>query len=107
MKPWMLSELKEPLHCTIPCEAQISCVSTDTRNLPEGCLFVALRGARFDGHDFVEQAIQAGAAAAVTDHPVGDCPCLVVEDTGRALLQIAAFYREKFHPVLVGITGSV
>ena len=92
MKPWMLSELKEPLHCTIPCEAQISCVSTDTRNLPEGCLFVALRGARFDGHDFVEQAIQAGAAAAVTDHPVGDCPCLVVEDTGRALLQLSLIH---------------
>ncbi len=107
MKPWMLSELKEVLHCTVPCEAVITCVSTDTRTLPEGCLFVALRGARFDGHHFVQQAIAAGAVAAVTEVPIEGCPCLVVKDTGRALLKIAAHYREKFHPTLVGITGSV
>ena len=107
MKPWMLSELKEVLHCDVPCEAEICCVSTDTRELPEGCLFVALRGERFDGHAFVKQAIAAGAAAAVTELPVEGCPCLVVPHTGRALLEIAQFYREKFHPVLVGITGSV
>lgn len=107
MKPWMLSELKEVLHCSIPCEAEITCVSTDTRDLPEGCLFVALRGARFDGHHFVKQAVEAGAVAAVTEMPVEGCPCLVVEHTGRALLQIARFYRQKFSPMLVGITGSV
>lgn len=107
MKAWKLSELKDVLHCEVPLEAEITCVSTDTRDLPAGCLFVALRGERFDGHDFVPQAIAAGAAAAVTDHPVADCPCLVVEDTGRALLKIGAHYREKFQPLLVGITGSV
>ncbi|WP_295216735.1 UDP-N-acetylmuramoyl-tripeptide--D-alanyl-D-alanine ligase [Ruminococcus sp.] len=107
MKPWMLSELKEILQCPIPCEAEITCVSTDTRDLPEGCLFVALRGARFDGHNFVKQAIEAGAAAAVTEYPIEGCPCLVVKDTGRALLRIAGFYRHKFSPILVGITGSV
>lgn len=107
MKPWMLSELKEVFQCEIPCEAEICCVSTDTRDLPKGCLFVALRGERFDGHDFVKQAIEAGAVAAVTDVPIADCPCLVVKHTGRALLRIAGFYRQKFHPTLVGITGSV
>lgn len=107
MKAWMLSELKDVLQCEIPVEAEITCVSTDTRNLPQGCLFVALRGERFDGHDFVPQAIAAGAVAAVTEQPIGDCPCLVVENTGRALLKIARFYREKFHPILVGVTGSV
>ncbi|MFR0949250.1 MAG: Mur ligase family protein [Ruminococcus callidus] len=95
------------LHCAVPVEAEITCVSTDTRDLPAGCLFVALRGEKFDGHAFVEQAIAAGAVAAVTDRQVGDCPCLVVKDTGRALQQITRFYREKFHPILVGITGSV
>ena len=44
MKAWMLSELKDVLQCEIPVEAEITCVSTDTRNLPQGCLFVALRG---------------------------------------------------------------
>ena len=107
MKAWMLSELKDVLQCEIPVEAEITCVSTDTRNLPQGCLFVALRGERFDGHDFVPQAIAAGAVAAVTEQPIEGCPCLVVENTGRALLKIARFYREKFHPVLVGVTGSV
>lgn len=107
MKPWMLSELKEVLQCEVPIEAEITRVSTDTRDLPQGCLFVALRGARFDGHDFVPQAIAAGAVAAVTDQAIEGCPCLVVKDTGKALLQIAAHYRQKFHPVLVGVTGSV
>mgnify|MGYP000040194072 CR=1 FL=1 len=44
MKPWMLSELKDVLGCDVPVEAEITCVSTDTRDLPQGCLFVALRG---------------------------------------------------------------
>ncbi len=107
MKPWMLSELEPVLHCAIPCEAEITYVSTDTRDLPAGCLFVALRGERFDGHDFVKQAMEAGAVAAVTEQPIEGCPCLVVEHTGRALLQIGAFYRKKFSPFLVGVTGSV
>ena len=62
MKPWKLSELEAVLHCAVPVEAEITCVSTDTRDLPAGCLFVALRGEKFDGHAFVEQAIAAGAA---------------------------------------------
>lgn len=57
MKPWMLSELKDVLGCDVPVEAEITCVSTDTRDLPQGCLFVALRGEKFDAHDFVKQAI--------------------------------------------------
>lgn len=107
MKPWMLSELKDVLHCAVPVDAEITCVSTDTRDLPPGCLFVALKGPRFDGHDFVEQAIAQGAVAAVTERQVGDCPCLIVPDTGKALLEIGSFYRSKFSPIMVGITGSV
>ena len=42
MKPWKLSELEAVLHCAVPVEAEITCVSTDTRDLPAGCLFVAL-----------------------------------------------------------------
>ena len=90
-----------------PIDAEITCISTDTRQLPEGCLFLALRGARFDGHDFVQQAIEAGAVAAVTDTQIGDLPCLVVEHTGQALLDIASLYREQFGIPLVGVTGSV
>ena len=83
MKPWMLSELKDVLGCDVPVEAEITCVSTDTRDLPQGCLFVALRGEKFDAHDFVKQAIEAGAVAAVTEKPIKGCPCLVVKHTHK------------------------
>ena len=107
MEPVALEKIASRLGVKAPISAQITCLSTDTRELPEGCLFLALRGKKFDGHDFVEAAIAAGAAAAVTDRQIGDCPCLVVEDTGQALLDIAGMYREQFAIPLVGITGSV
>jgi UDP-N-acetylmuramoyl-tripeptide--D-alanyl-D-alanine ligase len=75
--------------------------------MPTGCLFLALKGAHFDGHSFVKRAIENGAVAAVVESPIEGCPCLVVPDTGRALLRIAAYYRKKFSPILVGVTGSV
>ncbi len=107
MQPWKLSELQDVLDCVVPGDAEITAVSTDTRDLPKGCLFVALRGAHFDGHDFVAKAIGCGAVAAVTDHPIPGCPCLVVKNTARAFLQIAAFYRKKFRIFLTAVTGSV
>lgn len=107
MESISLKELASALGTTSPLDADITCISTDTRNLPEGCLFLALRGARFDGHDFVQQAIEAGAAAAVTDTQIGDLPCIVVQNTGQALLDIAGFYRDRFTLPLVGVTGSV
>ncbi|MBQ2265536.1 MAG: UDP-N-acetylmuramoyl-tripeptide--D-alanyl-D-alanine ligase, partial [Oscillospiraceae bacterium] len=107
MEPLSLKQIADRLGTAAPLDAQITAVSTDTRQLPEGCLFLALRGARFDGHDFVQQAIEAGAVAAVTDTQIGDLPCLVVEHTGQALLDIASLYREQFGIPLVGVTGSV
>ncbi|MBE6826562.1 MAG: UDP-N-acetylmuramoyl-tripeptide--D-alanyl-D-alanine ligase [Ruminococcus sp.] len=107
MESISLKELASALGTTSPLDADITCISTDTRNLPEGCLFLALRGARFDGHDFVQQAIEAGAAAAVTDTQISDLPCIVVQNTGQALLDIAGFYRDRFTLPLVGVTGSV
>ena len=82
-------------------------VSSDTRSLTPGSLFIAFKGDKFDGHDYVEAAIQKGAVAAVTSRPVGSCPCIVVKDTRDAILKIAAHYRNKFTPKLIGITGSV
>ncbi|MDE6594219.1 MAG: UDP-N-acetylmuramoyl-L-alanyl-D-glutamate--2,6-diaminopimelate ligase [Oscillospiraceae bacterium] len=82
-------------------------VSSDTRSLTPGSLFIAFKGDKFDGHDYVETAIQKGAVAAVTSRPVGACPCIVVKDTRDAILKIAAHYRNKFTPKLIGITGSV
>ena len=107
MEPLSLKQIAEMLGTSAPFDAQITAVSTDTRQLPAGCLFLALRGAKFDGHDFVQQAIEAGAVAAVTDTQIGDLPCIVVKHTGQALLDIASLYRGLFDIPLVGVTGSV
>ncbi len=87
----------------------ISGISKDTRFVQPGDLFVAIRGQKFDGHDFVCRAAAQGAAAVLVEHLCEDCtvPQLVVENSVRALGEIACGYRAQFHPRMVGITGSV
>lgn len=87
----------------------ISGICKDTRFVKPGDLFLAIRGQKFDGHDFVCRAATLGASAVLVEHAVEDCaiPQLIVEDTVRALGEIACGYRAGFHPLLVGVTGSV
>ncbi len=84
-------------------------VSTDTRNLLPGTLFVALRGPTFDGHRFLDDAFRRGAAAAmvatVPDPAPG--PLLRVPDTGRALQDLAAGYAARNRALRIAVTGSV
>lgn len=82
-------------------------ISSDTRTITHGCIFIAFKGEHFDAHDFVEEAFRKGAMAAITTRPVGSFPCIVCEDTNKAIMAIAAYYRKKFTPRLVGVTGSV
>lgn len=107
MEKIILSEVAKWLGTECPEEKIINEISSDTRTINKDCLFVAIKGERFDGHDFVKYAIESGAAAAVTEYPVEGCPCLVVENTRKAFLKIAECYRKKMSPILVGITGSV
>ena len=84
-------------------------VSTDTRTVRAGELFVALRGEKFDGHNFLEQAKKAGAVAAMVDRKYQDkapMPVVVVDDTKLGLGRMAKGWRARFQPTLVGITGS-
>jgi UDP-N-acetylmuramoyl-tripeptide--D-alanyl-D-alanine ligase len=84
-------------------------VSTDSRELRAGQLFVALRGERFDAHQFLGQAAERKAAAALIDRRhAGDAPLpvLVVEDTRLALGSLARHWRGRFAPALVAIAGS-
>jgi len=82
-------------------------VSTDTRTLAQGNLFVALRGPSFDGHDYLEQAQQRGAAAAAVSEPRDtELPLLEVGDTRIALGELAAHWRAQFTIPVVGLTGS-
>ncbi len=82
-------------------------VSTDTRTLQPGDLYVALVGDRFDGHDYVQQAIDKGACAVVISKEMElNAPYLQVADTIIALGRLALFNREKFERDVVAITGS-
>lgn len=89
-------------------DARFEGVSTDTRNIGQGDLFVAIRGETFDGHRFLEAARQSGAVAAVVDRPddTVDLPQLVVEDTINALAALAAGNRDLSSARFVAVTGS-
>ncbi len=83
-------------------------VSTDTRSIGPGQLFVALRGENFDGHGFLQMARDCGAVAAVVDEADAsvDLPQLVVSDTVNALAQLAGGNRNESNARLVAVTGS-
>ena len=80
--------------------------NNDTRVLQEGQLFLALKGAR-DGHDFIPQALEKGAAAVLCEHCDGDWPAIVVDDVRIALGRIANGERRRIGMKVVGVTGSV
>ncbi|MDP1633940.1 MAG: UDP-N-acetylmuramoyl-tripeptide--D-alanyl-D-alanine ligase [Gallionellaceae bacterium] len=112
----LLSQAAEVLHGRLngP-DVHFGAVSTDTRTIAKGDLFVALRGENFDGARFVPEALKAGAAAAMVNaasHAGGDSALstrhsiLLVEDTRLALGQLAAYWRAQFDIPLVAITGS-
>ncbi|MEO0996746.1 MAG: Mur ligase family protein, partial [Pseudomonadota bacterium] len=90
-----------------PVDVDWTGVSTDTRTLEPGQLFVGLNGPNHRGADFVAAARERGATAAVLDRPVDDpLPQLVVDDTLTALGRIACDWRSRFDLPLVGLTGS-
>jgi UDP-N-acetylmuramoyl-tripeptide--D-alanyl-D-alanine ligase len=86
-------------------------IMTDTRSLKPGHLFLALRGEKFDGHDFARVAVEQGAIAAITDRRTGTqlngVPQLQVEDTLQAYQQIARWWRDQFDIPVIAVTGSV
>ena len=84
------------------------CVSTDTRNLPAGCVFFALHGERFDGNKFAQQALESGASLAVIDNPEYAMPegTLLVPNTLLALQDLARAWRRELGLPIIGITGT-
>lgn len=89
-------------------DSEIRGVTLDSRTLEKGELFVALPGEKVDGHMFVKEALDKGAAAVLISQDVGlkSSRLIRVTDTTKALGQIAAAWREKLDPLLIGITGS-
>lgn len=90
-------------------DVELAGLSTDTRGVAAGQLFVALRGERFDAHDFLAEAVAAGAAALlvadVSRLPPG-IPAVVVDDTRLALGRLAAAWRSRFALPVLAVTGS-
>lgn len=83
-------------------------VSTDTRNLPTGCVYFALRGETFDGNKFAKQALENGASLAVIDNPEYALPegTLLVPNTLLALQDLARAWRRELGLPIIGITGT-
>ncbi len=90
--------------------AVVTEVSTDSRSIPAGALFVPLVGERFDGHDYLDAALERGAAGCLTARkPTSLLPdkfYIQVSDTLEALKALAAWYRERFAIPMVQVTGS-
>lgn len=91
-------------------ETPIAGISTDSRKIRQGDLFIPLVGERFDGHSYIANSLEAGAVACLTQKDPEDFAekaVIRVEDTGKALRDLAAWYRQKFTIPFAAITGSV
>ena len=87
----------------------ISSVERDSRQIKENSLFLAIKGARVDGHDFIQKCYDMGAICAICENApqIATKPYILVENTLEAVKMIAKAYRELFHIPVVGISGSV
>lgn len=96
----------------VGCDSEIaSRVNTDSRNIQPGDVFFALKGEKFDAHDFIPQVAQAGAAAVIVSRPPEvpvstGCAVILVEDTLVAMQNLARHQRRLMNPLVIGITGS-
>lgn len=104
-----VSEIAKALNTNVDCENLINRVSIDSRDVDENTLFFAIKGERFDGHDFINDVAEKGVGAIVS-HKAVECsaPVILVEDTKQAFLDFASYYRMSMPDLLVvGLTGSV
>lgn len=108
MKPMTFKEAAAAVGSETELAGSFDCICTDTRKIEDGCLFVAIKGENFDGHDFAAKAIESGAQAVLCEK---DCGLgerqILVESTRLALLDLAGYYRSLFRIKVIGITGSV
>jgi len=107
-----LQRLLKPSQVSGTLATQSGSISTDTRNLTPGQWYLALKGENFDGHQFVEAAFKRGAAGCIVSNvPPNvvvppDSALLQVDDTLLAYHQLAASWRQKVNPFVIGVTGS-
>lgn len=90
-------------------EMCVTAITTDSRRVTEGCLFVAIPGARVDGHDFIPQVIEKGTLAVISERDLGETafPYIQVESSLEAVKDMGEFYLQQLEIPVVGIAGSV
>ena len=91
-------------------DREVTLVTSDSRTAAPGALFVAFKGARVDGHDFMRGCLEQGALCCVSEREpldAGETPCIVVDSSLRAIGAIAAWHRKRFDIPVIGVTGSV
>ncbi len=108
MKALTYKEAAKAVDSVSELDGRFDSVCTDTRKITPNCLFIALKGENFDGHDYAAKALESGAGAVVCER---DCGLgerqMLVGSTRKALLDLAGYYRSLFKIPFVGITGSV
>jgi len=85
---------------------KIKNIITDTRKIQKGDIFIALKGNKYDGHDYINEAIKKGCIACIVDKDINNNKCIKVKDTYKSLYDIGNYIRNKYNIPLIAITGS-
>lgn len=108
MEKLKLSEIAPYLGATYNKDAEFDSVCIDTRKITKGCLFICIKGERFDAHQFADEALSLGASAVMIHSDIElNGAYIKVADTAKAMLSLSGYYRSKFNIPVVGLTGSV
>ena len=111
MEPMSIKEIADALNGKLNnCKEDIMIkgVSTDSRKIKKDDLFIPIKGLNFDGHDFIENAINSGACAALSQYDIESSKFtyILVVDTQSALIKLAQYYKKKFNIPTIAVTGS-
>lgn len=108
MRMFTTEEIAKATGGTASGHAEVTKVVIDNREVVPGSMFIAIKGERLDGHQFIPSAVEAGAVAVMCSKDV-ECgvPTIKVKDTTQAFLDLARYYRKEFDIPVVGLTGSV
>ena len=87
-------------------EKHIKDIKTDNRKIKKGDIFIALKGNKYDGHEYIDDAIKKGCIACVVEKDIDNYKCIKVKDTYKSLYDIANYLRNKYNIPLIAITGS-
>lgn len=108
MEKLKLSEIAPYLGATYNKDAEFDSVCIDTRKITKGCLFICIKGERFDAHQFADEALSLGASAVMIHSDIEPNGAYIkVADTSKAMLNLSGYYRSKFDIPVIGLTGSV